>query len=240
MKPSPPTLVSVFTRLLRPLRAMQACAACGEISSDSALCAECRAALPLNACACPRCALPIPQPATACGRCLKRPPPQSRCLAPLLYAEPINALLTALKFHSRLAAGRALSELLIECAATEDLLADIEIAVPIPLHRLRLRERGYNQALELARPVLRHHRIALMPQALHRLRHTPAQSGLDALARRRNLRGAFTAESSAVAGKRVLLVDDVITTGATMMEAARSLLAAGAIEVRVLAVARVG
>jgi ComF family protein len=217
----------------------QACLACGEASVDGPLCAECRAALPWNDSACARCALPLPQPAALCGRCLRRPPPQGATLAPLRYAEPVDQLLTALKFGHSLAAGRALSQLLRDCADLPPLLAGVTLATAVPLHRQRLRERGYNQALELLRPLLVGRGITLALDALQRARVTAAQTGLDAAQRRRNLRRAFTADPATVAGHRVLLMDDVITTGATAAEAARTLLAAGAIEVRVLAVARV-
>ncbi len=215
------------------------CSACGASSSTGPLCPECRAALPWNEVACLRCALPLATSASLCGRCLRRPPPQSVTLAPLRYAEPVDQLLTALKFNQQLAAGRALSLLLRDCTAVTDLLADATLATAVPLHRERLRERGYNQALELLRLLLRGTRLALRPDALRRSRATLAQTGLDAAARRRNLRRAFDADPEAVRGHRVLLVDDVITTGSTVAEAARTLLRAGATEVRVLAVARV-
>ncbi len=217
----------------------EACQACCEASTQGPLCDSCRAALPWNTCACPRCALPLPAPAALCGRCIRRPPLQSITLAPLRYVEPVDQLLLAFKFGQRLAAGRLLSMLIAEHTRLPALLAGVDLAVPIPLHRQRLRERGYNQALELLRPLLQGRAIPLATAALSRNRSTVAQTGLDAAARRRNLRHAFSVDPACVAGRTVLLVDDVITTGSTVAEATRTLLRAGAAEVRVLAAARV-
>lgn len=215
------------------------CAGCGESGAAGGLCVDCRAALPWNARCCARCALPLPLPAALCGRCLKRAPPQSATHAPLRYAEPVDRLLTELKFGQRLAAGRCLSALLLENARLVAFCADIDLALPVPLHPRRLRERGYNQALELLRPITAALRLPLAIDALRRERETTPQTGLDAVARRRNLRGAFAVDGDAVAGRCVLLMDDVVTTGTTASEAARALLRAGAREVRVLAAARV-
>ncbi len=217
----------------------EACLACAEASTCGPLCAECRAALPWNRCACPRCALPLPAAAPMCGRCVRRAPPQSQGVAPLRYAEPVDRLVTQLKFAQQLAAGRALVELMQQHEGISALLAGVTLAVPIPLHRTRLRERGYNQALELLRPLVAGTAIPLTLTALIRHRPTLAQTGLDAPSRRRNLRRAFNADPAQVKDHCVLLMDDVITTGTTVAEAARTLLQAGAREVRVLAAARV-
>ena len=112
-----------------------------------------------------------------------------------------------------------------------------EMLVPVPLHPHRLRTRGYNQALELARPVARRLALPLQVRAARRQRDTAAQSGLGAVARRRNVRGAFAVDA-AVAGRRVALVDDVVTTGHTVRELARAVVAAGAERVEVWCLAR--
>jgi ComF family protein len=114
-----------------------------------------------------------------------------------------------------------------------------DLILPMPLHARRLGRRGFNQALELARPLARAWGLPIEVDALRRVRDTPAQSELDAEARRRNVRGAFQAREDAVSGRHVLLFDDVVTTGATVAEAGATLLDAGARAVRVLAVARV-
>jgi ComF family protein len=110
--------------------------------------------------------------------------------------------------------------------------------VPVPLHRSRLAERGFNQSLELARVIARRLGIDCAASALARSRATPSQTGLDARARHRNVRGAFVADARYLAGKRIALIDDVITTGATVRECARVLRGAGAARVEVWAVAR--
>ena len=226
--------LEAVTRLLLPPRCLH-CGAPGASGRD--FCADCRDSLPHNACACPRCALPIPQPAPACGRCIKRPPPASAALAPFVYADPVDRWLPRFKFARDLAAGRVLAELVLGDSRLSALVDGIDAVLPLPLHRSRLAERGYNQALELARPLARALDLPLRPDWLQRIRATAPQTGLDARARRRNLRGAFVADV-AMRGQRVLLVDDVITTGSSMLEASRACRRAGAIEVRVLAVAR--
>jgi ComF family protein len=214
-----------------------ACLVCGEAGrAGRDLCDACVEELPWNRPACARCALPLAHPADACGACLAAPPPFVAALAPLRYESPVDWLATRLKFHAGLAAGAVLAQLVLASARRPP----VDCLVPVPLHRTRLGQRGYNQALELARPLARAWRLPVAPGALRRVRATAAQSELTAVERRRNLRGAFAADAAQVRGKRVLLVDDVITTGSTASEATRTLLAAGAAEVRVLAAARVG
>lgn len=180
----------------------------------------------------------MPRPEPACGACLKRSPPFAASLAPLRYAAPVDRLLPRLKFHAGLAEGRLLAGLTLE-HVPEAWRGDCDLVVPMPLHPRRLGRRGFNQALELARPMARAWRLPLGIDVLRRVRDTPAQSELDAEQRRRNVRGAFEASAESVAGRHVLLFDDVVTTGATVAEAATTLLRAGAREIRVLAVARV-
>lgn len=217
------------------------CLGCGlPAAARDALCPGCAATLPRNRSACRRCALPLPdgQHDATCGRCLRRAPQASTTRAPFVYADPLDRWLGALKFQRDLAAGRLLGERWAESLHDDPPWQDVDAIVPMPLHRRRLRERGFNQVRELLRPALRGVQVPLRHDWLQRQRETAAQSGLSAGERRRNLRGAFAA-SPAVRGARVLLVDDVITTGSTVAEATRCLLRAGATEVRVLALARV-
>lgn len=222
------------SRLLLPPR----CLVCGGRGSQGQdLCHECRDGLPWNRSCCARCGLPLPLPAANCGECLKRPPAFDATCAALRYAAPVNLLLPRFKFHQQLACGRLLGELMLEAVGDSGLLDGVDAIVPLPLHRRRLAERGYNQALELARLLARHSGLPLLPDLLHRQRPTQAQSGLDARARRRNVRGAFSANADAK-GRSLLLVDDVMTTGASLREAASVLKAAGAAELRLALVAR--
>jgi len=201
------------------------------------LCAACAADLVRNRVCCPRCALPLATPAPLCGECLQREPPFGVAIVPFVYATPLDQLVTRLKFAGSLAAGRVLSELWIEAlrAAPPPLP---QALIPVPLHPQRLRERGYNQALELARPLAHTFAIALHENVLVRTRATPAQSNLDAPERQRNLRGAFAIATGAALPEHVAVVDDVMTTGATLRECARTLLLAGAARVDVWALAR--
>lgn len=173
--------------------------------------------------------------APLCGACLGARLPQVATLAALRYEGVVEALVARFKFHANLAAGALLAQLIL--ASVKTVTADV--VVPVPLHRSRLGSRGYNQALELARPLAAAWRLPLAPRALRRGRNTIAQSELTAPQRRRNLRGAFIADACTVNGRRVLLVDDVITTGSTVREAAQTLLAAGAVDITVVAAARV-
>lgn len=221
-------------RLVLPPR----CLLCGAAGADGLdLCAGCRGDLAANAPCCPRCAMPLATPAPACGQCLRREPPFARAWAPFRYAHPLDLLEARFKFRADLAAGRVLSSLMIERAASD--APDLpELLIPIPLHAARLRERGYNQALELLRPLAQTFGVPLRANALVRVRATPPQTGLDAVARRRNLRGAFAVASNASLPAHVALFDDVMTTGATLREAAQTLLRAGVARVDVWALAR--
>ena len=233
------------------------CGEAGHLGLD--LCAACAAALPWNRSACVRCGLPLPGAASGpgdggrdgtvangctstdtdaptCGACLRRPPPQTQCVAAFRYATPLDRLMPRLKFHADLAAGRLLSQLMASCLADAD---RPDALVPLPLHRGRLRERGYDQALELARPLARHLALPLRSDLLKRVRATPPQSRLDAVQRRRNVRGAFRVDDTGDIPAHVALLDDVMTTGATVHAAVRALQRAGVQRVDVWVCARV-
>jgi len=219
-----------LSRTLLPLR----CQICGERGDGDDLCRLCFDALPWNRRACARCGLPMAEPEAACGHCLKQPPPFAMTRAALVYGFPLDRLLLRFKFHGDLAAGRLLANLLA------DGLRDAprpQAMVPVPLHRSRLRERGYDQALELAKSLSRRTGIPLRASALRRTRGTARQSELDLSARQRNLRGAFAVNLGDMP-KHIALVDDVMTTGATLRECAQTLLRGGAERVDVWVVAR--
>jgi len=214
------------------------CLLCGAAGDDERdLCAGCAGDFALNAVCCPRCALPLESPAPLCGECLRREPPFSRAWVPLRYGHPLDLLEARFKFHRDLAAGRVLAERMIERARIEGPDRP-DALIPIPLHLTRLRERGYNQALELALPLAQALGIPLRADLLVRIQATPAQTGLDAKARRRNLRGAFEVGAGASLPRHVALVDDVMTTGATLRECARALRRAGIARVDAWALAR--
>jgi ComF family protein len=211
-------------RLLRALWPAR-CLVCGEGGhAGRDLCLPCGSALPWNGCACPTCALPLPLPAPACGACLRRPPPLDALHAVFGYARPLDRLLPRFKFHGDLAAGRLLAQLMTDACAV---LPRPDALIPIPLHGSRLRTRGYDQALELARPLARALDLPLHGNVLQRLRATAPQSELNALARRRNMRNAFVVRNDVALPAHVVLIDDVMTTGATLHAAAKVLRRAG-------------
>jgi ComF family protein len=199
-------------------------------AARGALCAECDAELPrLTQPLCPRCALPSPAGAV-CGRCLSEAPHYDATVAALEYRFPADALVHALKFRGELALSSLLGALLAARASGEG----IDLVVPVPLSAARLRARGYNQAVEIARHVAPD-RIDLA--ACVRVGDTAPQTGLDLESRRHNVRGAFRC-TRALEGARVAVVDDVMTTGATLDEIARVLKQAGAARVVNWVVAR--
>jgi ComF family protein len=200
--------------------------------TTDAVCAACERDLPWLGPACPRCALPLAT-AAACGACVTRAPRFDGARACFAYRFPLDRLVQRFKFAGDLATGRWLAQHMAAALGGED--ADL-IVVP-PLGRKRLRERGFNQALELAKIVSRVVAIPYAPRGRVRVRETDPQPGLTRGERARNLRGAFRCDAR-VEGLHVALVDDVLTTGATAQEIARVLKTAGAARVSVWAVAR--
>lgn len=173
-----------------------------------------------------------------CGACLRTAGPLQACAAAVDYAYPWNGVLAAFKFEADPGWASTLARLLARCEAAEALRREADWVVPVPLSAARLRERGFNQAALLARAWAGGQ---CQPRWLLRLRDTPAQAGLDRRARLRNLQGALAlepAQAQRVQGQRVLLLDDVMTTGATLDAAAQVLLQAGAQAVTAVVLAR--
>jgi ComF family protein len=182
----------------------------------------------------------VPAAASVCGACLREPPPWSRTVAACDYGYPWDGLLTALKFHAALDLVPARAARLAHQADASGAMP-VDTLLPVPLADARLRERGYNQAALLADAVARRLQLPCAPQALRRVVDTPHQTALPRAQRTANMRGAFAVEPGArtsLAGHRVAVVDDVMTTGATLGEIARVLQAAGVVEVQAWVVAR--
>jgi ComF family protein len=177
----------------------------------------------------------ISRPAAKCARCRRVPRLVSRARAAGAYDGALGSIVHAFKYDYRRSLARPLAALMREQAA--DLLTGVDVVVPVPLHRSRRRQRGFNQATDLAR----HLGKPVVERALRRTRATAAQADLPAARRHANVRGAFAASGGAhtVRGLVVLLVDDVSTTGATLEACAAALKQAGALEVRALTAARV-
>lgn len=223
------------------------CGGCGRLP-DYDLCAACEAEFPLVSMPCARCGLPraaltATEPGDGCDRCRALDLPYARCLAPWAYEFPVTRLVQALKYEGALANARILGSQIAAVAGPALCALSREQAppllVPMPLHPSRLIERGFNQSGEIARIVARRLELRLAESALHRTRATAPQVGLARHERAGNLKGAFAADARVVAGRAVILVDDVVTTGSTVAEAARTLLEARATTVHVWAAARV-
>lgn len=219
------------------------CVGCGE-RADSSICGACRGRIRwIRGPRCVRCGIPFESgPSHPCGRCAARPPAFERMRAAAHYRagdedrDPLGTALRALKYGRRRALASTLGEILAE--ALPFAVDEHDRIAPVPLHRDRLRERGFNQAALLARPLARRTRAHLDLGLLVRTRPTPPQVGLGELERRRNLRDAFALRAGrSVRGLRVLLVDDVCTSGATADACARALLDAGAVKVDVVTLA---
>lgn len=212
----------------------QDCLLCGAPAGSEPLCAPCREDLPWhNAPSCPVCALPTPLGET-CGACLKHPPAFSRTLAVFDYAFPLDALLHAFKYGGQLAVLDVLASPLAHRASE---IPPPDLLLAMPLHPARLRQRGFNQSHELAKTLSRQLSLPLALDACQRIKDTTPQAELPWKERAKNIRGAFACHGN-VSGKRIALVDDVMTTGASLGELARTLRRAGAADVEAWVVAR--
>jgi ComF family protein len=209
----------------------QTCLLCAASGYDL-LCPACRADLPWQGRACPRCALP--SPLSLCGACLAAAPLFQRAQAVFTYTYPLDRLIVAGKFHHNLAALRLLGRLMAEslCASPADAL------IPVPLHPHALAVRGYNQAVMLARPLAQQFGIPLQMDACACVKRKLPQSRLSGSARWKNVHGAFEVRHVDPNWRKIILLDDVMTTGATLNELSKQFLHAGVAEVEVWCCAR--
>lgn len=204
------------------------------MSRDGLCCAACNADLPrLPPAHCPVCALPTFE-GEICGKCLKKAPAFERTLAAFSYRFPLDQLIKALKFHESLVLVNLLADELAQHIGTRP-----DGIVAMPLHPQRLRTRGFNQSQLLAARIAKQIGVPLLGDSCQRVRDTPPQSTLPWKERDKNIRGAFEVTLPAhVCGKHIAIVDDVMTSGASIGELARALKKAGAREVSAWVVAR--
>lgn len=187
---------------------------------------------------CSRCALPVPAGIAECGHCLRAPPPLDACHAAVPYSYPWSVLIAQFKFRQQPGWAGSLAMLMRSAPWVEPALDRATLVLPMPLSPQRLRERGFNQALELARRLAPAKTRAGL---LLRMRDTAQQTALDRAERQRNVSGAFALEplrAAEVRGQHVVLVDDVMTSGASLHAAAHVVRAAGAAHIAALVFAR--
>jgi len=207
------------------------CPGCGEIvDGDDRFCAACFGelqALGPPQCAC--CGVPLPHDGDAaalCGACLADPPPFAKARAPFAYGGPVRQLVLALKHGRRLHLARMMARAMLRVAGD---LPEDAVIVPVPSHRWRLWQRGFNQAAQIAHQLARQSGRPLAVDAIDRIKPTPTTKGLGRRARQKNVAGAFrVVRPEQIRGRTVVLVDDVITTAATVNAAVQALLAGGA------------
>lgn len=234
MKKKP--LFAAINRLSRHVLP-RSCVLCGVYLCTGYFCNGCLIDLPWVVAACERCGQPLSAPlpeGSYCAGCQQRATSFEKAFAPLLYSFPVDSALKALKFNQQLFYAPAFGELL--APLLEKLFPEVDSLLPVPLHRRRHASRGFNQAIELSRPLERASGLPAIANVC-RVRSTQPQTGLEASERRRNMRAAFEVRGS-VRFCHPLLIDDVITTGETCRQLASTLLRAGVERVSVLAVAR--
>ena len=219
------------------------CLICDEpTESADCVCNVCETELPWLMEQCAVCALPLPIDGLMCGQCLKQPPAFKQVIAPWTYSFPIDSLISRFKHQACWPLGQMLARLLgqhLQHRFDDAQLTRPDCLLPVPMARKRLRERGYNQALMVARWLSTDLNLSYDEHLLLRPHETVAQQALDAKTRKRNLLGAFAlAPEAKVHGRHFALVDDVLTTGATAHSLARLLITAGARQVDVYCLAR--
>lgn len=231
---------SIIKHFLLPARCLL-CNATLNPEQPSGLCEPCTLKLPWLNKSCERCALPISSPSEGpylCGKCQQSPPSFTRCHALFHYQYPVDRMITHLKFHHKLLYADCFGELLSQHLKFHYLHQPLpDLIIPVPLHWKRLRERGFNQAEEIARYCAARLNLKMESHLCRRHKNTAHQMDLPAKERRKNLKNAFYSQPFKT-GTRVALVDDVMTTGATLNELSRCLKKSGCAEVHLWCVAR--
>lgn len=215
----------------------QPCLLCGDrCEEDCCLCKECFNGLPIIGHACEQCGIPLPGEAVRCGACLTNPPFFNRCLSALDYRSPVDYLIKHLKYHNQLSVANLLANLLAKKIRQRNQTLP-QVIIPVPLHESRLQQRGYNQSIEIARPLSRELRIPFNITHCVRQRNTVPQFDLPAKQRSQNIKNAFEMVAD-LPFEHVAILDDIMTTGSTANELSRVLQAAGARHIEVWTCAR--
>jgi ComF family protein len=203
------------------------CAVCRQVGD--LLCRDCRATLPrIETALCTRCGRTLADNSvTYCQRCARQPLLLEYVRTPFFFEDPLSGIIHQLKYNGLFALAKPVADLMAD--AWPEAATNVDVIVPIPLHEQRQKVRGYNQAALLARRLGQRWDVPVSEDGLQRSRYTQPQVGLSLAERQRNVTGAFTAVTAAFAGQRVLLVDDVYTTGSTLTAATKVLLEAGAV-----------
>jgi ComF family protein len=218
--------VQQAARLLMGLVLPSTCAVCRQVGDM--LCRDCRAALPrIETALCTRCGRSLGDATAAyCPRCARQPLLLQRVRTPFFFEDPLSGIIHQLKYNGLFALAEPVADLMAE--AWPEAADSIDVVVPVPLHEDRQKVRGYNQAALLARRLGQRWGVPVIEDGLQRSRYTQPQVGLSLAERQRNVTGAFTAVPGVFTQQRVLLVDDVYTTGSTLTAATKILLEAGA------------
>lgn len=221
------------------------CLLCGAGCPGSiAICTSCQAELPSIQSACHRCAVALGPEAPRqrlCGQCSVNPPPFERCYPLGDYSFPLREMIARLKFHAHFSIGRALGQLLAQRLAPVLEATPPDILLPVPLHLGRLRQRGFNQSIEIAQQLSHYFGIPTLPQYCQRVRPSQPQRGLSAAARAKNVQGIFRIAPEAIHSRprHIVIVDDVVTTMATVKAIASLLKKEGVERVDIACLARV-
>ncbi len=212
------------------------CAVCADPAAGAwALCPDCAGDLPRPTSQCPRCGGRYAGTGL-CGQCQHDPPAFDVTIAPLAYLPPVAHLIREFKYRGRIQHARLLGELFLREVEPRITLPP-DVIIPVPLHRARLRQRGFNQSVELARPIARSLGTRIDPRVAIRTRDTRPQAELPSKQRRQNLRNAFAIRGP-IAHRRVAIVDDVMTSGHTVSQLARCLQRVGVEHIQVWVLAR--
>ncbi|SNT04648.1 ComF family protein [Pseudomonas segetis] len=238
--------MAIWQRLKHQLETLQPCLKCllcDETTESKRLpiCTDCERELPWLRAHCSVCALPMHGAEWICGECQKNPPSFDKVVAPWSYSFPVQGMINRFKHQAQWPLGRLLGDLLSDhmLHSFADGLVRPDLLLPVPLTKQRQRQRGFNQAQMLANSLGKALHIPLLSRGLSRIIDTPAQQGLDAVTRKKNLRNAFfVAPEVELQGRHLALVDDVLTTGATAQTLSKLLLKAGAARVDVYCLAR--